>query len=1041
MLRGRLLLPRTGPAAATGPDGKPATTRRAVRRAVRSAGAEAMRVVLIGDRRAAERVFADLGFDPQPETVLRVAARPGLMVVDATAVGGKAIRRLARALPSRRPLDGIGYVPSLDGDEDRSAAEAAGRLAKLLRVRAALHLVLPRESDRPCFEPCPDPDAPDARALARGLTARLVRGWFRGGVRPDLGGVAAAPDGGLEERARAAIERTRSASLAFASLAWGGRGLVAAVERTWDRTVPRAPRVPKALAGGAALAAGIGLAVLGGIAEAHRAAELERALSVLAPVLPNARVDPAALAGEPKARRFAAAAAAVERATEPSLASPLSAFLPGGGALRRLARRAVTDAVVRPAEESLRARIAGGLRPGPDPGEWLERTGRLLAGPGGSESYGASALLAAAYVTPEAPWRRLLGPASRGLPPAVGAPLRDEAARRFVATMDAWARNRYAGSALLGHARRAADAPGWRARRAALKAVEAALDADEARWLAPRGSDRELERILARARGVLDEDAVAGGRAAASRAGDEARAALASFRLDGDLPLLDLDGGEAPALGPAAEALLRAYEALAREEEGMGSEGVFLPRRQRQVGALAADKPTLAPISGAGGGAGAAAGRLRASLRRVERAIVEAGIGPEHREWLRAEIEQAAFDEAADRIEAAAARPLAARGRAAVRDAERLARERGAVRAADRIGAVRARAEQATSRAALRALENEDPLAVEFDADTDRRAVLERVVAGIARLDALYRQGPGSGGFRWVALGRALRGYRDADPSSVLTRMAGRAREYAERGAARCEAPRPRLHPRPHPGARAAFAGGYPERALAAFERRLDTLCREARARIAAAAEGGLRTFFREHLAWRWPYADDPGAPAAPRSTLAELLRRAEPLRRTGDRAAGALPPDLRGLVGPWGLDRRGEPVLGLVVEWRTAPGRERFAEHLVSSRIEGLVSLEDGRRGWRYGDRLVAHLRLAKDSPLRFPGGAIETSIPIGEGNWVRSLAAGAATATTTVEAPVFGAGAGEEGTLRISATLRAVRAPRAIETPASPGPSPATA
>ena len=143
MLRGRLPLPRTGPAAATGPDGEPATARRAVCRAVRSAGADAMRVVLTGDRRAAERVFADLGFDPQPETALRVAARPGLMVVDATAAGAKTLRRLARALPPRRPLDGIGYVPGLDGDKDRTAAEAAGRLARLLRVRAALHVVLP----------------------------------------------------------------------------------------------------------------------------------------------------------------------------------------------------------------------------------------------------------------------------------------------------------------------------------------------------------------------------------------------------------------------------------------------------------------------------------------------------------------------------------------------------------------------------------------------------------------------------------------------------------------------------------------------------------------------------------------------------------------------------------------------------------------------------------------------------------------------------------------------------------------------------------
>ena len=1006
MLRGRLPLPRTGTAAATGPDGEPATTRRAVHRAVRSAGADAMRVVLTGDRLAAERVFADLGFDPQPETALRVVARPGLVVVDATAAAGKTLRRLARALPPRRPLDGIGYVPSLDGEEDRTAAEAAGRLARLLRVRAALHVVLPRESDRPYFEPCPDPNAPDARSLARGLTGQLVRGWFRGGVRPNLGGVAAAPDEGVEERARAAIERARSGSLALASLAWGGRGLVAAVERTWDRTVPRAPRVPEALAGGAALAAGILLAVLGGIAEANRAAELEHALSVLAPVLPNARVDPAALAGESKARRFAAAAGAVERAAGPSLASPLSALHPGDGALRRLARRAMTDVLVRPAEETLRARLARELRPGSDPGEWLERARGLLAGPGGSRSHGESALLAAAYDTPEATWRRLLGPGFRGLPPAGAAPLQGEAAKRFVATMEAWARDRYAGGALIAHARRAAGtsgASGWRAKRAALRAVEAALGADEARWLAAGGPDRELEGILARARGVLDEEVVTAGRAAAGRVGEEVRTELASLHLDGDLPLLDLGGDEGPSLGPAAEALLRAYEALAREgRPGPAGSGVRVA---------------------SGAGAAATVGRLRASLRNVERALAEAGLGPEHREWLRAEIERAAFDEAADRIEAAAG-PFAARERAAVREIERLARERSAIRAADRIGAVRAREEEAASRAALRALEDEDPLAVEFDADTDRRAVLERVVAGIARLDALYRSAPGSGGFQWAALGRALRGYRDADPSSVLTRMAERARAYAERGAAGCEAPHPRLDPRTPSGS----AGGYPERAFAAFERRLDALCREAGARAAAAAEGGLRTFFREHLAWRWPYADDPGAPAAPRSTLTELIRRAEPLRRAGDRPAGALPPDLRRLVAPWSHDRLGEPVLGLAVEWRNAPGRERFAEHLVSSRIEGLVLLEDGRRGWRYGDRLVARLRLAKDSPLRFPGGASEASIPLDRGSWVRSLAAGAPAAIVAIEAPVTGVRGGE-GTLRVSVTLRAVRALRAIE------------
>ena len=931
-------LPRIGPAAVTGPDGESTTARRAVTRAVRIAGADAVHVVLTGDRRPAARILADLGMDPLPGAALRVAARPGLMVADATGAGEKSLRRLARALPRRRPLDAIGYVPSLDGAEDRSAAEQAGRLARLLRVHAALHVVFPYPSDRPIFEPCPDPSAPDARALARGLTERLVRDWLRGGVRPDLGGTAGAPEERLEARAEAAIERSRSASLALTSLAWGARGLAAALERTWDRTVPREPRVPKALAGGAALAAGIALAALGGFAQAERAAELEHALSVLAPVLPRARVDPAALAGESKARRFATATAALERVAGPSLSSPLSALHPGGEALRRLASRALTDAVVRPAEEVLRARIARDLRPGADPGEWLDRASGVLGGSGGLESYGAPAVLAAAYDTPEAGWRRLLARASRRLPPAAAIPLRGDAANGFVATMEAWARDQYAKSAFVGHARRAADGSGWRAKMTALRNIEAALGADEARWLGPGGGDRELEGILARARGVLDEETVARGRAAARRVGEEAREELAHLRLDGELPLLDLGRSEGPALGPAAQRLLDAYEGLAREElldpDGHGARGA----------------------SGAGAGATARTFlvRLKRFERRFERGVAEAGVGPGHREWLRAEVEKAAFDEAADRIEAAASGPLAARERAAVREVERLAREKGAVRAADRIGAVRARVEEAVSRAALRAMEHEDPLAVEFDADTDRRAVLERVVAGIERLDALHRREPGPGGFRWEALGRALRGYRNADPSSVLTRMAERAREYAEQGTAGCGAA--------VRGTRIAPAGGYPERAFAAFERRLDALCRADGTRAVVAAEGGLRTFYREHLAWRWPYADDPGAPAAPRSTLAELLRRAE------GRGAEVLSPDLGAIVEPWSRNRRGEPVLALAVEWRPAPGRERFAEHLVSNRIDGLEVLEDGRRGWRYGDRLVARLRLAARQGLPAP-------------------------------------------------------------------------
>ena len=52
-------------------------------------------------------MFAGLGYDPQPETALRLAARPELIVVDAIVAGGKTLRRLARALPPLRVRNGV----------------------------------------------------------------------------------------------------------------------------------------------------------------------------------------------------------------------------------------------------------------------------------------------------------------------------------------------------------------------------------------------------------------------------------------------------------------------------------------------------------------------------------------------------------------------------------------------------------------------------------------------------------------------------------------------------------------------------------------------------------------------------------------------------------------------------------------------------------------------------------------------------------------------------------------------------------------------
>ena len=993
-------------ALASGPDGKLARPRAALRAAFAIAGPDAVRVVLTGERRHADRILEGLGTVPPPEADLRVAARPGLVAVDATGGGERSLRRLARALPRQRPVDGIGCVTCLDGDGDASGAERAARLARLLRARVAVHIVVPGERARAIFVPCRDASAVDAPGLARDLRERLALDWLCAGGGSGFSRPSSDPHGRMDARIEAAVERARSRSLVLSSLALGGRGLGAAVESAWDRTVPddrphgwsRGGNPGWRWAGAAVLAAGAALAVLGGLGQANRAVEVERALAVLEPVLARGGADPSALAGESKARRYARAARTLAEAARPSATSPISALHPASEALRGLAARAVRDAVVHPAREVVRNRIARTLGTGSDPDEWLDRAGAVFerAGDGGANT--AAAVLTAAYGGSEARWERELAPASRGLRLAAESPS-EEPGSGFAETMAAWARERYANGALLDAARRVGSAREWRERLLALQALESAFRAGEARRLGAPGTDPELERILARARGLLARPIVERARAAAVRVRDDARAELDRLRLLADVSVVEIDGEEVAGLGTAARRLLALYESLAGED-------LLVPPR-------------------AGGGSAEPAGgfparEILASLERIDRRLEEARLGGSIDDAFGLEVETAALGEAARRLETASRGPLAAEERAAARAIERFARARGDTRAAERLAAARTARAAERARAALDAIEERDPLAVAFDADTDRNAVLDAVEAGIERLDALYRSGPRAADHRWRALGRSLRGYRNADPSSVLTRLAGRARDYARRGVAACRTEEPWTHGGRPPA-------GYPERALAAFDRRLDAVCGAAAARAVVDADSDLRSFHREHLAWRWPFSHEPGAPAVPRSTLAELLRRAAPRRVEN------LPPELGAVVAPWRLNRRGEPVLDLAVEWRTAPERERNAEHLVSYRIEGMAPLASGGREWRYGDRLHALLRLAKDSPLRFDGGAAEVSLPIEPERWAGTLAAGAPAATIEVEAPASGADGAVER-VRVSVTFSEVRAPAEVGRPAPP-------
>ena len=202
-------LPRIGPAAVTGPDGESTTARRAVARAVRIAGADAVRVVLTGDRRPADRILADLGMDPLPGAVLRVAARPGMMVA------GRDRRRREEPSPPRPGAPAtkaprrhrVCAEPRRGGGSKRSGAGGPARPAPAGVCRAPRRVPV---RERP----------PDLRALPRPERSRRTRArpWPHGTVGARLAPRRRAPgprrDGHRSRRAAGGAGSVRDRAIA-----------------------------------------------------------------------------------------------------------------------------------------------------------------------------------------------------------------------------------------------------------------------------------------------------------------------------------------------------------------------------------------------------------------------------------------------------------------------------------------------------------------------------------------------------------------------------------------------------------------------------------------------------------------------------------------------------------------------------------------------------------------------------------------------------------------------------------------------------------
>ena len=558
--------------------------------------------------------------------------------------------------------------------------------------------------------------------------------------------------------------------------------------------------------------------------------------------------------------------------------------------------------------------------------------------------------------------------------------LTELARRNFTTTMRLWAASVYTNGPVASAARRSVDrSAGWRSQHQALTELRRALQDPGQAWItaAKDTPDYDYElRILGRALALslLGQTTALTAKAGVSEIRIAAREAAEHFILPGIGALLVRSstgaqgggGGPSLVLAPGAQAWLAFLDRL--ESAGLAD----LPDRSPTVvrGAVTIDAATVAGIL--------------SKLRTFDRfaADLPTGLPPTVARDLLGQVSSELVTGVAANVELAL-RPSRVTGLAseevavaqigpALGDLNEIAawlREHEAPTEADRVLSVRSSVAENVLLAGAEVLAGEDPLGIYLDPAADANALVRRFGRGVERLRRLYERygapyvaAATRGGkvvaYRWRDIGEDIARFDRGDGAATLSGFEGMVRAYVDDPEAACDAPR---------AVRAAGRDDYVARALDRFRAEVDEACAGLDVVRGERLYVGLAEYFNRNVGWMWPYAQDESAPEMPAAAMGEFVARLQQAGDVLDRVDGPLAAAFRDSAGFWSRDMDGNAVLHFRVDWRTRPGEEQLAEHVIAFDFEGADRDEDGVYTWRYGTPASLRVRLAKDSPYRF--------------------------------------------------------------------------
>ncbi len=1006
----------------------------------------ALRVVIV-DGKGASDLYRSLDISLPGAGALRIGAGGDVLLIDASSATRRDFRRLASALPWRRPLDAIVVLVDSDGIPREAISRAAG-LARAVGMRTALHFVLPSSSPAAAWRVI-DANSGDAGQVTADLAGDTVRHWLGGGSREGLDELAKAQSGGLPAALDRAMAVAPSSVLDVASLGFGGAGMRGAVAQTVERTRPAtAPGLVTWAALGVFVTAAA-LAVLAVMSSVDRTMQVRATVQA---ATREAAVPWTADGVQPvpsgsRMRRIAGFGDRLAELSSFSALAPLVPLTPGSSAPRELGAAFLDSYMLRPLAATLERQAGERLMPTADPlawiedarevGEWFTAWEGLADDP---REVDVQALLADAFGGARSGWPEGLDEAlvaADVVPPLPGEGgldvdgLTELARSNFVLTMRRWADSVYTNGPVATAARRASDrSAGWREQHAALLELRTALQDPSQQWLtaAEDKPDHAFElRMLGQAVGLvlIGQVTVLEAKAAISETRIAARDAAEYFLLPSIGPLLaraGTGGGPSLVMSAGASAWLGFLDRVANA--GFGEPPA------------AAVTPPIGPVLLDLGAVAETRGRLQVfdQFSSDLPADLPPAVAQDLVRQLASEltIGAAADVENALRLENDLGTPIIRAERRArmapaldqLVEIEGWLRQRQANGEADRVMAARARVAGTALEAAASVIAEEDPVGIPFDPTVDRDALVRRFDRGLGRVRTIHeqfaapfidaaREGDAWAAVDWRRMAADIEGHARGDADSTLSVIEGVLRGFADDPEAACEAPRP-----------AGFAArsDYLSRSVSRLMGNMTRVCGERRLSLAMQVYDRIRSYFDAHVAWQWPYANDRLAPELTASTLSAFLVELVPFGDLSTSVEEPLVSLFTESLAFWTIDEEGAATVRFRLDWRTRPEDEALAENVIEIEVRGADPDAGGVRTWQYGTPFALRLRLADNSAWRFVRGEVETEEWLveypGNGAFLRFLEGVGGGGALSLEAEVAD-GLGNRQLLRLTARV----------------------